>query len=295
MGPQLDFFTDPADFLVSAGDFLIAEPVLVTVVSTVTARCLTGEVGVGSAPRWWLTVRSGPGSPVVAVGMRTAPGGASPPYVTAMSEDAALALARALRERGEVITQVNGALPAARVIAEETARLTGGTARIREHSRLHLLRTLRLPAAASGRLRDATAADLDVCLAWWEAFEIDAAAQSGRGEADAPLEPQSAELMLTRMARRGIVLWEDEQGEVVHLTGVNPASYGVVRVGPVYTPTEHRGRGYASATVAAVSAAAQRDGHQVCLFTDQANAVSNKIYASLGFEALMDAGHLEIV
>lgn len=292
--PVLEFFAEPGAFLAVAGDFLAADPVLVTVVSTVTQRCLAGEVGRGAAPRWWVTMRASEGGPVEAVGMRTAPGGASPPYVTAMSDEAARALARVLVERGEVITQVNGALPAARVIAEETATLAGGAARIREHSRLHLLRTLLAPAEPPGRLRHAGPEDLEVCLAWWEEFEIDAAAQSGRAEAGAPLEPQDAALMLARVARRGIALWEDEHGEVVHLTAVNPPSYGVVRVGPVYTPAEQRGRGYASAAVAGVAAAAQREGHQVCLFTDQANPVSNRIYAALGFEAVVDMAHLEV-
>ncbi|CAN5119087.1 GNAT family N-acetyltransferase [soil metagenome] len=291
--PALEFFEDPAVFLTASDAFLAADPVLVTVVSTVTRRCLAGEVATGSEPRWWVTVRDA-GGDVVAVGMRTAPGGASPPYLTAMSEDAARALARALVERGEVITQVNGALPACLVVAEETARLTGGEPRIIEHTRLHLLGTLRAPAPVTGRLRSATPEDLDVCLAWWEAFEVDAAAQSGRAPGHGPLEPQDAETMLARIDGGRIALWEDDRGQVVHLTAANLPAYGVVRVGPVYTPGEQRGRGYASATVAAVAGAAQRAGHQVCLFTDQENPVSNRIYAALGFEPVVDMAHVEI-
>ena len=77
-------------------------------------------------------------------------------------------------------------------------------------------------------------------------------------------------------------------GVAVHLTGTSAPADGVVRVGPVYTPGEQRGRGYASATVAAVAEAAQRDGHQVCLFTDQANPTSNKIYEAIGFRPVVD-------
>ncbi len=291
--PALEFFDDPIAFLTAADGFLAADPVLVTVVSTVTERCAAGNLARGAAPRWWVTVRDETDGPVVAVGMRTAPGGASPPYLTAMSDDAALALARALAERGEAITQVNGALPAARVMAEETARLGGGTARVVEHTRLHVLEGLVGPAPVEGRLRRAEPHDVGVCLGWWDAFEIDAAAQSGRA-AVAPLEPQDEASMLARIARGGVWLWEDEDGEVVHLTGANAPAYGVVRIGPVYTPPEQRGRGYASATVAAVSGAVQEDGHRVCLFTDQANPVSNRIYAALGFVPVVDMAHLEI-
>ena len=44
-------------------------------------------------------------------------------------------------------------------------------------------------------------------------------------------------------------LWEDG-GEVVHLTGANAAGSAWLRIGPVFTPRERRGRGYASAAVA---------------------------------------------
>ncbi len=71
----------------------------------------------------------------------------------------------------------------------------------------------------------------------------------------------------------------------MHLTGVNPPSYGVARVGPVYTPKSHRGRGYASAAVAEVSQRILDEGGRACLFTDQANPTSNKIYEALGYRA----------
>ncbi|MBU1802227.1 MAG: GNAT family N-acetyltransferase, partial [Actinobacteria bacterium] len=161
-------------------------------------------------------------------------------------------------------------------------------------TRLHLLEELREPPRPAGRPRLAQPADLETCLAWWAAFEVDAAEQAGR-PAVAPLEPQDADLMQTRFDRGGVLLWEDDEGRVVHLTAANRPAYGVVRVGPVYTPADQRGRGYGSAGVAAVAAAAQRDGHEVCLFTDQANPVSNKIYAALGFVPVVDMAHMEIV
>ena len=71
----------------------------------------------------------------------------------------------------------------------------------------------------------------------------------------------------------------------MHLTAHNPPSFGVARVGPVYTPGAHRGHGYASATVAAVSRMLREAGAEVCLFTDQANPTSNKIYAAIGYRA----------
>jgi GNAT superfamily N-acetyltransferase len=84
----------------------------------------------------------------------------------------------------------------------------------------------------------------------------------------------------------------------------NPARYGkpgaepddparsplrMVRVGPVYTPPELRGHGYASAVTAAVSRQALDAGAaQVLLFTDLANPVSNAIYQRIGYRPVED-------
>ena len=60
-----------------------------------------------------------------------------------------------------------------------------------------------------------------------------------------------------------------------------------VSVGPVYTPPESRGRGYATALVAEMSRMALAEGRQGCtLFTDLANPTSNRIYERIGYRML---------
>jgi predicted GNAT family acetyltransferase len=57
----------------------------------------------------------------------------------------------------------------------------------------------------------------------------------------------------------------------------------------VYTPPQHRGRGYASALTAAASQDQLDRGHRYCfLFTDLSNPTSNKIYQSIGYEPVCD-------
>jgi predicted GNAT family acetyltransferase len=59
---------------------------------------------------------------------------------------------------------------------------------------------------------------------------------------------------------------------------------GWLAIGPVYTPPEARGRGFATALVAAMSRHALAIGHRGCtLFTDLQNPTSNAIYARIGF------------
>ena len=91
------------------------------------------------------------------------------------------------------------------------------------------------------------------------------------------------------------MLFRSDDGDAPrHLTGANPPAYGVARIGPVFTPKEHRGRGYASAAVAEVSRQLQAEGSRVTLFTDQANPTSNRIYVALGFEPVVDMVDLTI-
>ena len=65
--------------------------------------------------------------------------------------------------------------------------------------------------------------------------------------------------------------------------------HGMVRIGPVYTPPERRGRGYASAATAALSQRLLDAGaEEVLLYTDLANPVSNSIYQRIGYRPVED-------
>lgn len=288
--PALEFTTDPSRFLARAEDHLAKDPVLTTVIATVTRR-MAGGAWDDVPFRWWVTASDGLGR-VGGVAMRTAPFAPYPVYVLPMPDDAAVALARALHERGEQVGGVNGALPAARIVAEETARLTGGAAIVHEHLRLFELGDLVVPPAPAGRLRPATPADAELCLAWFLDFEHAAAEQAGRAGTHGIGEGFTLDDMLARIEDGVVWLWEDEAGEVVHLTGANLPANGVVRIGPVYTPREHRGRGYASRAVAEVSRQYVEQGVRCCLFTDQANPTSNRIYEGLGYRPVTDMANL---
>ncbi len=144
-------------------------------------------------------------------------------------------------------------------------------------------------------MRPAGPEDADLCLAWILAFLADFDEQAGRPPGSSPaLFTFSKADMLRRIADGVVWLWGEADGTPVHLTGANPPSFGVSRIGPVYTPLELRGRGYASAAVAEVSRLIRDAGSRVCLFTDQANPTSNRIYQALGYEPVTDLVNLTI-
>lgn len=295
MGAALEFYADPAEFLASTAGYLAAEPVVSTVVTTMADRALARRAEGLPAPErdWWLIVRDGSGA-VVGAGMRTAPFPPYPAFLLPMPDDAALAVARALHERGEQLLGLNGALPAARVCADELARLSGGRVEVSQHTRLHELTQLVPPAPVPGRLVAATEDHVDLVEEWCAAFRGDADEQAGRPRGAGVSEEDDRGEVLRQLRDRHFWFWVAEDGRPVHLTGVHPPSYGVARVGPVYTPPAERGRGWASNAVAELSRRILAGGARACLYTDQANPTSNKIYAALGYRPVADMVNLLI-
>lgn len=291
MAVSLDFLASPSAFLAAAGEHLAQDSVLNTVVATMADRAVGSESRGEQRPAgdWWLVVRDG--TDVVGVGMRSAPFEPRPLFLLPMPDDAAVALARALHDRGEEVTALNGALPSTQVCAEELARLSGTTARVAVHSRLHQLASVVPPPAPAGGLRPATYADLPLALDWFAAFFTDADEQAGRPAGSHAAEVPPPDEMLRRIAAGCIWFWEVD-GVPVHLSMLNPPSFGAARIGPVFTPPEHRGHGYAGATVAALAQIALDAGATPCLFTDQANPVSNALYARIGFTPVVDMANL---
>lgn len=284
------WFTDDASaFLARAGAHLGLEPVTGTVVSTTAQRF--AEVGVpADLPFAWFAVVTGPTGDIEGVAMRTAPFAPYPPYVLGMSEQAAQALGHALVARGEHLGGINGLRPASDTVAAILAADADQALRVSMHSRLHELGTLTPPAMrVAGGLRAVRADEAELALEWIRQFFRDANEQAGRAVDDGHDADHFSLEDIHRKLDEGVLrFWVDDEDRPLHLTGWNPPAYGVARVGPVFTPKEHRGRGLASAAVAEVSAELVADGNRVILFTDQANPTSNAIYRALGYEAVVD-------
>jgi predicted GNAT family acetyltransferase len=68
-----------------------------------------------------------------------------------------------------------------------------------------------------------------------------------------------------------------------------PTASGIA-INGVFTPAEHRCRGYASALVAAVSQMSLDSGKKFCtLYTDLDNPTSNSIYQKIGYKPVGDS------
>ena len=114
----------------------------------------------------------------------------------------------------------------------------------------------------------------------------------GRGlAARAPRDDARSDLEIDlRLAGQGVAYWLWDDEVPVSLSGHRDVPGVGSRIGPVYTPPQHRGRGYATRLVAEHSAARLAAGDTACfLFTDLANSTSNAIYARIGYTKICDA------
>ena len=294
---ELRFFEDPGEFLDATGDYLAVQPVVSTVVATVAERInrdrAAGVPWPKGVPCWFVAVVQD--GDVVGAGMRTATFGAYPLFLLPMSDEAAGELARVILDRGEQVSSANGALPAVQVFCEEVAAWTGGTAEVAIHTRLFELGDLVDARPVEGRLRAPRADEEPLVIRWYDAFMADADEQAERPRGSSAHDSPGPEVIRRHMSEGRIAIWEDASGRPVSVVGASQTAFGVSRVGPVYTSPADRGRGFASAAVAAVSRRILADGARACLFTDQANPTSNKIYQQLGYRAVVDMAQLVVV
>ena len=226
------------------------------------------------------------GDAVVGAALRT------PPYRLVLAQPAGAGALEALAAALDDVPGVVGAVPEAHELAAAWQARTGMEVRPGHAQGVYRLERVRPARTASGSSRPATDDDRPVLLEWLHAFSLEAL---GEAEPDQANLERMLALRLGASPESGFVLWEDG-GVPVSATGFGSPTPNGTRIGPVYTPPEHRGRGYASALVAEVSQARLDAGRRFCfLYTDLANPTSNKIYVDLGYERVCDSVELDFV
>ncbi|MFE9766926.1 GNAT family N-acetyltransferase [Streptomyces sp. NPDC005808] len=217
------------------------------------------------------------GGEVRAVLYRRSPAGAL--GLTAdFTRDEADLLADRLAGLGQSLPGVSADHDTATAFAEAWERRTGATAVLRQPLHLYRLGTLTPPEPVpEGRVRVAGEGDLEQVMRWCHEFAATVAEVLPGSWAD------------TRFADKHFSFWETPDGTPVSMAAMTSLIGGMVRVDPVYTPAQLRGRGYAGAVTVAVTRAALAAGaKEVVLYTDPANPTSNALYKRIGYVLLTD-------
>ena len=278
---------DVTEFLAAAGPYLRRErarnTVILSVTETMRAAAPTAaastpapaaEPAAGPLFGWW----TGQAGEVAGAFMHTPP---FPVVLTEVAPPAAADLA-ASAMAARPLRGVNAYPEVAAAFADGwRAGHAGGRADVFRRQRLYRLAELEWPdPAPGGTARLARAADAPLTAAWFAAFAAEVE-DMGRGE------DQSAAAR-AKIDHGGVMIWE-AGGEPVSIACNTVPAAGMVRIGPVYTPPEARGHGYASAATAALSRRLLEQGaEEVVLYTDLANPVSNSIYQRIGYRPVED-------
>ena len=146
----------------------------------------------------------------------------------------------------------------------------------REEGLLSLsLADLRMPTTEGVRLAPLSDAPRDLLVRWRAASEREALGAGDAAEAQAEADVASwLDAGTHRVLLKG--------AEPVAMTGFNARLPGIVQVGAVWTPPEHRRQGFARTAVALHLAEARTEGvTRAILFT--ANLFATRAYEALGF------------
>ena len=265
---------DAAQFLARTATFRATEPLLTNVISTVTEGVLAGRDY--EAAHWWIieddessVSHQADPSRVVGVAMRTVP------YNLVLSPMPQQAAEMLSDEVCGLFPQLSGVSAPKDVGQWFLARHYAAVARvgIRMHDVIRVLAEF-LPAhGVSGLARAVTDSDRPMLQGWMTQFAQDAGVHAF-----------GADAAVQGLLERGW-LWQSEEGPVSvcgHTTITGSVGERVVRVGPVFTPLEFRGHGYASAITSHVISLLQPQAETVMLYADANNPTSNGVYERLG-------------
>lgn len=281
-------FSDPRRFAAAIAPLVGRDPVGATMVSHVLAGHLAHPYP-GGTP---LMVTVLFGAAVGLAAMRT------PGHPALVVLDPALrepdevlnALAVALAASGEPVDGFSGRKSTVLRLASSWTQYTGIDCSSRMTTLFYRLASLVEPTGTPGSARAAILTDdaeLDLLARWFDEF--------GRETGVARGQPAPDRSVVLGNAERGqrTVLWCVDQVPVA-VAGHSAVRNGVARIAPVYTPAEHRRRGYgAAATAAAVRSARSLGAPEITLFADADYPPANAVYRGLGFEAIAEFVHLE--
>jgi len=187
-------------------------------------------------------------------------------------------LADALVDHKFIIPGIVGPSDVAASVANRWTEKTGQAPVEYMDQIIYSLTHVQIPRAVKGSLRLANDAEIPMVAGWIRAFSVDALPK-----VEQITDSEAAQKAEEMVKARRLAVW-DVDGKAVAQAGVT-GTRDVARISMVYTPEETRGKGYASAVVAALTDAQLKAGKKLCcLYADARNPVANTIYRKIGYE-----------
>jgi predicted GNAT family acetyltransferase len=183
----------------------------------------------------------------------------------------------------ESLPSVTGMETDARAFSKQWQKQRGESMKIIRWSWYALDKVIQPQKPASGQLRLAKAADLELVRNWAPRFA---------NETNTLFNVVG---FYERRVRTGsLYLWIDEEPR--SMVAVSAKTPNSIRISGVYTNRDCRRNGYASTAVATVSQLMLDAGHMFCgLFADSADAFANNMYQDIGFEPVFNNVNIRLV
>ncbi len=206
----------------------------------------------------------------------------TPPHnliVTRLDDEAIALVVRDSVHRSVALPGVIGRTECALAFAKAWCAVQGCEVIPRLGMKMYKLdKVIPLPEPPLGHLRAFTDDEIGLATSWAKKFVDEAM----------PDYPEDPEKMTSRAVEEGRLFLFEDDGPLSMAAYVGKTLHGV-RLSLVYTPPEHRNKGYASACVAAVSQKALDESNRFCfLFADLLNPTSNGIYQKIGYCPVCD-------
>ncbi len=267
-------FNDLHAFLERMDDFFTKAPVHNAPVLKILTTLEKNLNQFGEEAPWFFCV-SDEGGNILGAGLQTPP---MPLVMTDMPNSAVCRLVEYLKNNNIELGGLRGPLKPAQLFVQLWHESHTEPVSPVVELKLYSLDTVTHATKTSGKLKQATLNDLDLVHAWLTAFAIEVALPHGG---------PSKERVSNRIKQGEYFFWEVDEVMTCILGKNARPHHGVSHLGPVYTPPEHRGHGYATDASAHLSQMILDEGASYSsLFADIHNPRTNKIYQMIGYEEI---------
>ena len=142
------------------------------------------------------------------------------------------------------------------------------------------LETIKPTNSAAGKERLAIPKDIELLTDWIQQFAKEAL---NINESRA----NSRQWVIRNMEQNSLFVWQNGKN-IVSMAAYGGRTPNGIRVKSVYTPSEHRSKGYATSLVSVMSQHLLEQHRYCFLFTDAVNSISNRIYHKIGYVRVAD-------
>jgi predicted GNAT family acetyltransferase len=261
---EVQRYQSAAEFLLATKTFRSQDPIRVGLITSIATSVENGSRTYEDY-YWWSVTSDGE---VKGLAMRTVPYG----YVLSpMPEIAIQTLYSVISENDVSAKEFAGP----KTVIDFLEEISNAPI-VEEESELIYQNNSLTPATSIGQIRTGTYEDFDLIFKWMQEFMKETSLRSFNLETMVRNTIESGRYSLLEISGTPVCLGGNS--DIQRFEGIS-----VARVGPIYTPIEHRKKGYASALTSHITAKLQSMGAVATLYTQADNPTSNKIYQEIGY------------